>query len=65
MVGYLPGEEFTAFVQGMKDRSLYDMGVEVDGTLPVMTLSTCNTVGAAQGHRVVLHAVRGQRLDEA
>ena len=63
MVGYLPGEDFTAFVQGMKDRSLYDMGVEVDGTKPVMTLSTCNTVGAAQGNRVVMHAVQGERLD--
>ena len=63
MVGYLPGEDFTAFVQGMKDRSLYDMGVEVDGTKPVMTLSTCNTVGAAQGNRVVMYAVQGERLD--
>ena len=47
----------------MKDRSLYDMGVEVDGTKPVMTLSTCNTVGAAQGKAVVMHAVQGERLD--
>lgn len=64
MVGYVPGEEFTDFVQAMKDRSLYDMGVEVDGSKPVMTLSTCATTGKDEGVRVVMHAVQGQRLDQ-
>lgn len=64
MVGYVPGEEFTAFVQGMKERSLYDMGVEVDGSKPVMTLSTCATTGKDEGVRVVIHSVQGQRLDQ-
>ena len=63
-VGYVPSEEFTSFVQDMKDRSLYDMGVTPDGTKPVMTLSTCATTGADAGIRVVVHGVQGQRLDQ-
>lgn len=63
MVGYQPGEAFTAFVQEMRARSLYDMGVEADGANPVLTLSTCSPDGAARGNRVALHAVRGRRLD--
>lgn len=63
-VGYVPGDEFTAFVQAMKDRSLYDMGVTPDGTKPVMTLSTCATTGKDAGVRVVVHGVQGQRLDQ-
>lgn len=63
-VGYVPGDEFTDFVQAMKDRSLYDMGIDPDGTKPVMTLSTCATTGTDSGVRVVIHAVQGQRLDK-
>ncbi len=64
MVGYLPGQEFTDFVQAMKDRSAWPVGLRPDGTAPVMTLSTCTSVGAEQGHRITLHAVRGERLDQ-
>lgn len=64
MVGYLPGDEFTAFVQAMKGRSAWPVGPQPDGTAPVMTLSTCTSVGAEQGHRITLHAVQGQRLDQ-
>lgn len=64
MVGYLPGEEFTAFVQAMKERSAWPLGPQPDGTRPVMTLSTCTSVGAEEGHRITLHAVQSERLDQ-
>ena len=63
-VGYVQSDEFTSFVQAMKERSLYDMGGTPDGTKPVMTLSTCATTGKDEGIRVVVHAVQGQRLDQ-
>lgn len=62
MVGFVPSEDFTNFVQEMKDRSLYDMGVEVDGTKPVMTLSTCATSTTDSDIRIVVHGVQGQQL---
>ena len=62
MVGFLPGEDFTDFVQNMKARSLYDMGTEVDGTRPVMTLSTCATATTDSDVRIVVHGVQGQQL---
>lgn len=64
MVGYLPGEEFNGFVQAMKERSARALGSKPDGTRPVMTLSTCTSVGAEAGHRITLHAVQGDRLDQ-
>jgi len=41
------------FFDMLKDRSLYDFGVEFDGSEKIITLSTC----AADDHRNVLHAV--------
>lgn len=62
MVGFVPSEDFTNFVQEMKARSLYDMGIEVDGTKPVMTLSTCATAATDSDIRIVVHGVQGQQL---
>lgn len=62
MVGYVPGDEYTNWVKQLQESSLYDMGISVDGTQPVITLSTCDSIGASQGSRLVLHAVRGNQL---
>lgn len=41
-VGYKNAEVFDAFVQTIKDQSIYDTGVSVSGTDHVLTLSTCS-----------------------
>jgi sortase B len=41
------------FYNMLKDRSIYDFGIEFDGSEKIITLSTC----AADNHRNVLHAV--------
>ena len=46
-------EEFDSFVKTLKARTIYDYGVEVDGTDKIRTLSSCIGDGAK---RVVLHA---------
>ena len=55
-IGFLPGEEYAAFLQGMKDRSVYDTGVEVDENDYVITLSTCVTGTSQSDERIVVHA---------
>lgn len=41
-VGYKSSDVFEAFVQQIKDASLYDTGVSVSGTDRIVTLSTCS-----------------------
>lgn len=41
-VGYKNADVFEAFVQQLKEASLYDTGVSVSGTDHVLTLSTCS-----------------------
>lgn len=62
LICHTSGEEYTALVTKLQESSLYQTGITVDGTQPVLTLSTCDAVGAAQGNRLVLHAVRGEQL---
>lgn len=52
-VPYAPGEKFEAFVNKMKNLSVYKTGVEVDGDDKVITLSTCYQ----HSQRFVVHAV--------
>ncbi len=44
--------DYLNFLKEMKNRSVYDYGVELT-TAPIITLSTC---GATSAHRVVVHA---------
>lgn len=53
-VGYGQGEEYDAFVSELKNRSIYDTGVEVTGEDQVLTVSTCAYI--FDGARFVLHA---------
>ena len=46
-------ESFLNFVQKLKDRSVKDFGVEVNGKDKILTLSTCYKDSS---HRVVIHA---------
>jgi len=47
-------DDFLAFVNKMKSRSIYDFGVEVNGDSKMITLSTCQNSGK---NRLVVHAV--------
>ena len=47
-------EEFNAFIDMIKTRSIYDFGVEVNKNDHILTLSTC---GATSAQRLVIHAV--------
>lgn len=48
-------DSFLAFVQKLKDRSIKDFGVEVNGNDKILTLSTCYKDSS---QRVVIHAKR-------
>lgn len=48
-------DEFNNFVQTLKNRSVKDFEVEVNGENKILTLSTCAN---DNNHRVVLHAVK-------
>ena len=61
---YQPGETFAAFARAMETRTLYPMEARADGERPVLTLSTCDSAGAARGNRVALHAVQAARPDQ-
>ena len=62
MVGYTRGEEFREFVETMKQRSLYKMTANIDGSQPVITLSTCDEANPYTANRVVLHGVRNEKI---
>lgn len=47
-------EQFQSFVKKMKDRSIYDFGVNVPSDGRIITLSTCQNSGK---YRLVIHAV--------
>ena len=49
-------DAFLSFVNKMKERSIYDFGVNIKPTDKILTLSTCQTVGSTKG-RLVIHAV--------
>ena len=53
-VGFIKDDVYAQFLQGMKDRSLYDTGVEVSEEDRVLTLSTC--IYEFEGSRFVVHA---------
>lgn len=61
-IGFAPGEEYEAFLQAMKDRSVYDTGVEVDGDDYVITLSTCVSGDSQSSERMAVHAKCMQQL---
>ncbi len=46
-------EEFGEFAETLKNRSVYDFGVDVSGSDHILTLSTCSNMDA---HRAVMHA---------
>lgn len=52
--GFVHDEIFGEFVRSMKERSLYDTGVDVSAEDDVISLSTC--AGSGSPTRVVLHA---------
>lgn len=53
-VGFIQDEIYAQFLQGMKERSLYDTGVAVSEEDRVLTLSTC--IYEFEGSRFVAHA---------
>lgn len=53
-IGFGPDEKFVSFLEGMKERSYFDTGVEVTAEDKVITLSTCS----AKGKRFVVNAKR-------
>lgn len=53
-VGFIQDEVYSDFLRGMKDRSLYDTGVDVSVNDRVLTLSTC--VYEFDGARLAVHA---------
>jgi len=53
-VGFIKDDVYSNFVQGMKNRSLYDTGVDVSVDDRVLTLSTC--VYEFDGARMAVHA---------
>lgn len=53
-VGFIKDETYAAFIKGMKERSRYDMGVDVSGEERVISLSTC--IYEFGGARLVIHA---------
>ncbi|MBQ9003371.1 MAG: hypothetical protein IJ087_16095, partial [Eggerthellaceae bacterium] len=52
-VGFTNTQAFDAFARQLKERSMYDTGVEVAGYDHVITLSTCSS-----SNRLVLSAKR-------
>ncbi len=48
-------EEFSEFIKTIKDRSIYNLNVDVKETDSILTLSTC---GSNSKYRLVLHAKR-------
>lgn len=53
-IGFVPGEDFEAFIGKMLRRSYYDTDVEVSAQDKIITLSTCST----EGNRFVVNAKR-------
>ena len=54
-IGYEPGEEYQALIDGMANGSLIDTGIHPDSSHKVMTLSTCT--GDGYSRRFAVHAV--------
>ena len=54
-IGYEPGEEYQALIDGMVNDSLIDTGVHPDNSHKVITLSTCT--GSGYSRRFAVHAV--------
>ncbi len=52
-IGFLPDEEYAAFLKKLKSRSAYDTGVEVTMEDSIITLSTCSKSGTK---RFLVHA---------
>lgn len=53
-VKFFSDQEFLNFANKMKDRSIYDFGVDIDKDDKILTLSTCQTSGK---ERLVVHAI--------
>lgn len=53
------GDEFNKFIQTIKDRSIYNYGIEANENVQVLTLSTCANNNK---YRVVLHAIRKEKI---
>ena len=54
-IGYEPGEEYQALIDGMTGDSLIDTGIHPDSSHKVMILSTCT--GSGYSRRFAVHAV--------
>lgn len=59
-VGFVVGDEYTAFLKSLRDVRLYDTGVTVYSDDQVLTLSTCTDDAAG---RIVAHARRAEPVD--
>lgn len=53
-IAFSDTQEMDAFVSGMKERSLYDTGIDASGSDKILTVSTCAYI--FDGARFVLHA---------
>lgn len=56
LTSFASDEEYQAFLDMMKQTSLYDTGVEVTTDDTIVTLSTCTS--ASDNHRFVVHGVK-------
>ena len=54
-IGYEPGEEYQALINGMVNASLINTGILPDSSQKMMTLSTCT--GNGYSRRFAVHAV--------
>lgn len=61
-IGFVKGAEYEAFLTAMKQRSLYDTGVAVDGNDYVITLSTCVSGTSQTAERFAVHAKCAEKL---
>lgn len=57
---YDPGEDYTAYVEKLKQKSAYDTGVNVSGTDHIITLSTCTAAG--DEYRYIVNGVLAEKI---
>lgn len=64
-IGYEPGEEYQAFLDGLAADSLVDTGIRPDSSHKTMTLSTCTASGYSRRFAVHAYCVDAQATDIA
>lgn len=56
------GDDYTSYIEEVKENSAYDTGVEVDGSDHIVTLSTCTSEG--YDYRYIVNGVLTQTIPE-